>query len=179
MYGKANNNTLFKQINTLSDLEELGDFIEKPGQNCTDEELTNGIDKVIRALENPQTVMNAISQHPFIPATFLFGDLVMKMNKKKCVEQLEPLFTQCFAELMEHCIYNVFDLKRFTEAAPDHLDSTLKALLANEYQLKRLFENSGNPDVLLEEIGKNYPDYQDGFFEYYNYHFHKAASLDK
>lgn len=160
---------MFNNTNKMPDLDELSDFIEKPSQNCTDEELTNGINNVLVVLDrNPPDLMNIISNHPFIAATYLFSDLVEKMNKIQCIEKLEPLFTTCFDELIEQCIHNQYDLKRFIEAAPRYLEKIMETIFSSEPQMQRLFENSENPTETLEEIGKNYPLYVERFSSYYN-----------
>ena len=149
-------------------LDEVRAFIEEPSQNFKDKklQLQKGVDSILSVLEKyPPDLIKIISGHAFIAATYLFSDLVvkMKMAGPEYVKKLEPLFVTYFAELIEHCVYNVFDLKRFIETDPVDLNHTMETLLTNTTLLKQLFENSGGPAVTLEEIGRHYPSYRDRF----------------
>ena len=154
---------MFKRTNKMLELDELSNFIENPSQNCTDEELIRGINIVLVVLDkNPYDLMKVIS-NSLIPATYLFSDLVEKMKKTHCAEKLWPLFIKCFDELVDQCIYNVYDLKRFLEAATNYLDKVMETILLSELHMQRLFGNNENSTETLEEIGKNYQLYNERF----------------
>lgn len=164
----------------MLDLDELNDFIEKPSQNCTDDDLTNGINTVITVLDrNPSDLINTLANHPYIAATYLFSDLVEKMKKKQCLEKLEPLFTNCFDELIDNGVYNQYDLKRLVDAVPHYLEKIMEAILASETRMQRLFENSDNVTQTLEEIGENYPTYAQRFTAYYKMHLDSTATTSE
>lgn len=151
-----------KLVNTQPDINFVSGFIEKPSQNCSDEDLTIGINQVLILLDkNPQALMNILAGHPLIPGGLLLDDLVYKMMVKNCVERLEPLFKKCLPEVVEACIASIHDLKRFATGAHLYLNEAL-ALIEVDHELRlRFLENSPLSQEELEEFTSQYPSCKD------------------
>lgn len=169
---KPSESLMLSKTNDELDLTGLDGFIEKPSQECNEEELENGVNKVLNVLnKNPTALMTIITNHPFIPGTFLLDDLAEKMNKRNCIEKLGMLFDQCLDDLIEACVYNLHDLERCVKAMPAYSNKVILNILSNENRAKRIFDGDENPAETLKEIGEKYPDYKDEFTECYHQYF--------
>lgn len=163
---------MFRKTNEELDLAGLDDFIEKPSQECNEEQLENGVNKVLIVLsKNPAAIMTIIANHPFIPSSFLLDDLAEKMYKKNCIEKLGALFDKCLDGLVEACVYNTNDLERCVKAMPAYSDKVIKNIISNEHRFKRIIECDKNPAETLKEIKETYPEYEDQFNECYKQQF--------
>ncbi|MBA3662320.1 MAG: hypothetical protein H0W64_11350 [Gammaproteobacteria bacterium] len=171
---------MFNKTNGAFDLAGLDDFIEKPSYDCNEDELENGVKKILNLLgEKPSAIMNIIASHPFIPASFLLDDLAEKMNKRNNKEQLVLLFDACSNDLIEACLWNLHDLERCIKSIPTYRDRIIKKVLSNENWIKRIFDGDKEPAKTLKEIEEKYPDYNDEFIESYNQFYNDANFLSK
>lgn len=156
-------------------LQLISDFIEKPSQDFKDEqELKNGVDRVIAWLNTPQrasAIMTIIKIHPFIPATFLLDELADKMKKLNCLDKLGLLFEKCADELITACVYNLHDLERCLKALPAYADKIVANILAQEGYVKNIFDKDQDPVGILNEVFEKNPIYQDQFIKCYNSYF--------
>lgn len=170
---------MFRKSNEeLINLTAISDFIEKPTQNCIEEELKNGVSNVLLVLsKNPVAIMNIISNHPFIPTVFLLDDLVEKMNKQNCVEELGILFDKCLDDLVEACTYNVPDLNRLIKAMPKYLDKIIQNILSTEHRFTRILESDQSPEKTLKEMVEKYPQFQKQFSDLFNLRFNSTPIL--
>jgi hypothetical protein len=126
----------------ITNNSDLVDFIEMRSDLCEGVVLLAGLLKLSSCLEtDPNAVMDIIENHPFIPAIFLLDDLFEKINKQNrnsqqhCVKNLEILIDNFFDRLLESCVYNIHDLKRFVKIFPSHLEKILNTILSkfNEF----------------------------------------------
>lgn len=158
----------------------LDDFIEKPSQNCKDEEIKDGVDKVLIVLnKNPTAIMNFIANHPFIAATYLLDDLAEKMRKQNSIEKLDCLFDSCLDELIEACIYNLEDLDRCFKIKPAYFDKIIQNILSDEHRDrgKRILEADKNCEATLKQIEEKYPQYKIQFSEFYTKNFSQHSAF--
>jgi hypothetical protein len=170
---------MFRKTNEELDLAGLDDFIEKPSQECNEEELKKGVNKILVVLsKNPAAIMTIIANHPFIPGTFLLDDLAEKMNKQNSIEKLGMLFDKCLDDLVEACVYNSHDLERCVKAMPAYSDKVIQNILSNENRVKRILDGDKNPAETFKELGEKYPHYKDQFTEFYNRNFNTAPSYN-
>lgn len=168
---------MFGRTNEELDLAGLDDFIEKPSQECNEEVLKNGVNKLLIVLsKNPDAIMTIIANHPYIAGTFLLDDLAEKMSKQNCIEKLGVLFDKCLDDLVEACVYNSHDLERCVKAMPAYSDKVIQNILSNENRVKRILEGDKNPEETLKEIGEKYPHYKGQFCECYNQYFNTTPA---
>src|SRR6185437_7477045 len=101
--------------------KDLLDFIEKPVQECKEEELEQGVNKIIAVLTiNSSSIIHLINCHEYISPVMLLDDLAGKMKKQNCLEKLKKLFDDCIHELIEFCIFNIHDMLRLINMMPDY-----------------------------------------------------------
>jgi len=156
-----------------ADISRIADFIEKPGQDCGDDELEEGISSILTVLDkNPRSILDIIACHPYIPASFLLSDLAEKMQKKNCADRLSVLFSGYLSEITEACVYNIFDLKRLFEAAPaEYADSIILSFSGNERIFRRTITADENPEETLAALINQYPLYGEKFSDVFDRYF--------
>lgn len=149
-------------------LIELGDFIEKPAQECDENELKEGIKKVLLVLsKNPIDILNIISKHPITATSFLLDELAEKMRRQGCLEKLGILFNKYPEELMESCIFDLHDIERCRSALPNYVDQIMENIISNKHRVKRVIDCNNTPEETLKTIQEKYPKYKNEFAENY------------
>lgn len=157
--------------NNRPDFVKLSNFIAKRSDLCTAEELKEGIDAVGLILnKNPVDLITILSNDPYIPASYLFSDLVekMKLISEDC--QPELLFKKIFEQLIAACVYTIYDLKRFLNVftKENELDKVMTTIISDDNVINRFFENNDDPLDTLQILANDYPQYEEPFVAYYS-----------
>lgn len=155
-------------------------FIEKPSQDCSTVEMEQGVKDVVQRLDNkPDDIMGLLANHAFIPAAYLLDDLAEKMGKVGQKGKLTILFNQCSMELVDACIWNMFDLNRIFMIEPACLDKLSHIILFNERYFQRLFGNKRDLKGFIDEIGGKYLVLASKVQERYQYYNRTKCYADK
>ncbi|MCH9756608.1 MAG: hypothetical protein K0U37_05390 [Gammaproteobacteria bacterium] len=170
------------------DLTKLTEFIETPSQKIKDKfSLSDSIQHLSEWLtDDPNVVIDIITNHPYIPASFLLEDLTEKikqnsesstLNNLNIIYENQTWRNQLLSTDASGYIFTFEDLKRCVTVMPAYKEDILAHVSSNDALMQRLLTSAipEAPAETLQALIAEYPDHTEAFTDFYDRYF--GASL--
>lgn len=160
---------------------QVKQFIKKPSQNCSNDELIKGVNQVIQLLEKnaPSILIELLEECQredeeeagfAVAGTYYLEDLLDKMKNNP--QHKVVFFKQCMAVLVSECVYAIADMHRFMASVPKECYSeAMECILAS--RMDKIFSTNSSPDDTLRVLTETYQTYREEITKAYEKIFNK------